>query len=323
MKYVIVGGLSLDSVINADGVRMLDQFGGNAAYGCAGARIWAPGEVGMVARRGLDFPTAWLRQAEEAGIDTAGVTAIPKAHGLLGGLVYDDRGDRDNYVSRDDVAKISGRGNNADMSPLTLHEAQVDFGADASDIPAAYNDAVAVHLAPRYLNKQLSCARHYRERNPAARIILDPMHFYMYLERSDELKTLFSLVDVFLPSEAEVHQMFGPVAPEDGARYLADMGARVVVVKLGGEGCLVYDRGSGRGVRLPVYPAALCDPTGAGDSFCGGFLVGLDETGDAVQAALYGTVSASFVVEGFGAEHTYAVTRAMATERLERLRSLL
>ncbi|MCC8166229.1 MAG: carbohydrate kinase family protein, partial [Planctomycetes bacterium] len=254
MKYVIVGGLSLDSVINADGVRMLDQFGGNAAYGCAGARIWAPGEVGMVARRGSDFPTAWLRQAEEAGIDTTGVTAVQKAHGLLGGLVYDDRGDRDNYVSREDVEKISGRGNNADMSPLTLHEAQVEFGADASDIPAAYDDAEAVHLAPRYLNKQLSCARHYRERSPDARIILDPMHFYMYLERSDELRILFSLVDVLLPSEAEVNQLFGPIAPEDGARHLADMGARVVVVKLGKDGCLVFDRDSGRIVRIPIFP---------------------------------------------------------------------
>ncbi|MCC8166228.1 MAG: PfkB family carbohydrate kinase, partial [Planctomycetes bacterium] len=64
--------------------------------------------------------------------------------------------------------------------------------------------------------------------------------------------------------------------------------------------------------RTPSTPAAPTPPTGAGDSFCGGFLVGLRETGDAVEAALYGTVSSSFVVEGFGAEHTYAVTRALA-----------
>lgn len=323
MKYVIVGGLSLDSVINAAGEKMLDQFGGNAAYGCAGARIWAPGEVGMVARRGEGFPSEWLRHAERAGVDVAGVTAVAKPHGLLGGLVYDARGDRDDYVSRDDVMRISGRGGNADMSPLALHAAQVEFGADASDIPAAYNDAEAVHLAPRYLNKQLSCARHYRGRNPGALIILDPIHFYMHLERSNELRELFGLVDALLPSEAEIAMLFGPIAPEEGARLLGDMGARTVVVKLGKEGCLVYERDSGRMTRVPIHPVDARDPTGAGDSFCGGFLVGMKETGDPVQAALYGTVSSSFVVEGFGAEHTYAVTRDMAEKRLAHMRALI
>lgn len=323
MKYVIVGGLSLDSVINAAGEKMLDQFGGNAAYGCAGARIWAPGEMGMVSRRGQGFSGEWLREAVAAGIDVSGVTVVDKPHGLVGGLVYDERGDRDNYVSRADVMRISGRGGNADMSPLALHTAQVEFGADATDIPAAYNDAVAVHLAPRYLNKQLSCARYYRMMNPGARIILDPMHFYMHLERSDELRQLFSMVDAVLPSEAEVEQLFGPVDPMKGARLLTDLGAKIAVVKLGMQGCLVYESATGRATRIPVHAVDARDPTGAGDSFCGGFLVGLNETGDPVQAALYGTVSSSFVVEGFGAEHTYAITLDMAEKRLQHMRNTL
>ncbi len=322
MKYVVIGGLSIDNVVNADGETKLDQFGGNAAYGCAGARIWAEGEVGMVARIGKGFPQTWLDAAARAGVNIDGVRKINSEHTLVGGMVYDERGDRDNYIARDDMAGIAGRGARKDMDPLFLHQAQVDFGPDAGDIPHCYDNAEAVLLAPRYLNKQLSCARHYREQGGTPLLILDPMHFYMHLERSDELGDLFSRVDVLLPSEFEVEMLFGKIDPLQGARLLADMGARVVVVKLGGNGCLVYQKNGARTTRTPVVQGVVVrDPTGAGDSFCGGFLVGLNETGDPVEVALYGTVSASFVIEGFGADFTFAVSRLAAEKRLRCLRA--
>jgi ribokinase len=96
---------------------------------------------------------------------------------------------------------------------------------------------------------------------------------------------------------------------------LLDHGARAVVVKIGAYGSLVV--GPGREVtHVPAYPAAVVDPTGAGDSFCGGFLVGLQETGDLVQAALYGTVAASFVVEAEHAIPVLGITREQAAARL-------
>jgi ribokinase len=323
MKYVVVGGLSLDHVVNSRGETMLDQFGGNAAYAAAGVRIWAAGEIGMVARRGDGFATNWLDGAERAGIDTSGVTRVPAPHGLHGGMVYDERGNRDDYVARDKVAATPGRGEGATENPLTLHRAQMDFGADATDIPPAYNDAEAVHLAPRYLRKQLSVLRHYRNLNPNVIIIADPITFSMQLEREDELRELFSLVDAILPSEIELELLFGPVDPLEGAKLLASFGACVVVVKLGRMGCLVYQNKLDRVDRIPICPVPARDPTGAGDSFCGGFLVGLRETGDPVEAAVYGTVSSSFVVEGFGADFTYSIERKAAEERAATLRSTL
>ena len=214
------------------------------------------------------------------------------------------------------------------MSPLLIHKAQTEFGTDASDIPPAWADAEAVLLAPRYLNKQLSCVRFYREGTPAAPrqgrpaplIILDPMHFYMYLERSDELRQLFSQVDVLLPSEDEVNRLFGPIDPVQGAKLLAEFGPATVVVKVGSRGCVVYQRATDTVTRLPAFLTNAVDPTGAGDSFCGGFLVGLRESGDPITAALYGTISSSFIVEGFGAQHSYQVTRALAEQRLAALR---
>lgn len=323
MKYVVVGGLSLDHVVNSRGETMLDQFGGNAAYAAAGARIWAPGEVGMVARRGGGFSAGWLDAARRAGIDVSGVTAVAAPHGLHGGMIYDGRGDRDDYVARANVADSPARGQAAMESKLALHRAQMDFGADASDVPAAYDDAEAVHLAPRYLKKQLSVARHYRKTNPGATIIVDPITFSMQLEREDELRELFGLVDAVLPSEKELELLFGPVDPLEGAKLLASFGARTVVVKLGREGCLVYQSEGGRADRVPICPNPARDPTGAGDSFCGGFLVGLRESGDPLAAALYGTVSSSFVVEGFGADYTYQVAREAAEKRLAALRRIV
>ncbi|MCC8179809.1 MAG: carbohydrate kinase family protein [Planctomycetes bacterium] len=321
MKYVVVGGLSVDHVINAAGEKRLDQFGGNGAYGSAGARIWAgPNAVGLVARYGDTFPEEWIRRAAAAGIDTLGVRRYPGEHTLLGGLIYDERGDRDSYVSKDDVMQAREKGEKRDMSPLTLHRAQVDFGADGTDIPARYADAEAVLLAPRYLNKQRSCVDFFANNGKTPRIIVDPMHFYMNLERSEDMAGLFSRVDVVLPSEAEITHLLGPCDPLVGAKYLAELGARTVVVKLGGEGCMVYQAESDAVVRLPIHPADVSDPTGAGDSFCGGFMVGLAETGDPVEAAMYGTVSSSFVVEGFGADYTYSVTREMAEKRLATLK---
>ena len=93
------------------------------------------------------------------------------------------------------------------------------------------------------------------------------------------------------------------------------MGARAAVVKLGANGCIVVDAHA-QFTHVPAYPSRTVDPTGAGDSFCGGFLVGLRETRDLVRAALYGTVAASFVVEERTAVPVFAVSRASAEERL-------
>jgi len=322
VKYVVVGGLTIDNILSASGERRFSQFGGNAAYGAAGARIWATGEVGMVARKGGDFPDEWMREVQVAGIDVSGVTPVPGPHLLTSGMIYDDRGDRDDYLSTEDVAGASGRGRQ-NTSLAAQHRAQEEFGADKADIPARYNSAKAVFLAARYLNKQRGCAKHFREVNPHAKLVLDPSEFYMHLERSAEIRELFGMVDVVLPSETEIRHLLGPIDLLEGAKYLNEMlGARVVVVKAGMAGCIVYDGQSRTTTRIPIFPVYAKDPTGAGDSFCGGFLVGLQETGDPVRAAMYGTVSSSFIVEHFGASATYAVTRREAELRLAHLKNL-
>ncbi|MYJ77451.1 MAG: carbohydrate kinase, partial [Caldilineaceae bacterium SB0670_bin_27] len=74
---------------------------------------------------------------------------------------------------------------------------------------------------------------------------------------------------------------------------------------------------------IPTFPTAAVDPTGAGDAFCGGFLVGMAQTGDARQAALYGAVSASFIIKDFGVLHALRVDAAQAHSRLQQLQMRL
>ena len=90
-------------------------------------------------------------------------------------------------------------------------------------------------------------------------------------------------------------------------------------VKLGPRGCLVWDRAAGKAVPVPVIPTDAIDPTGAGDSFCGGFLAGLVATGDPVLAAAHGAVSASFIVSRHGADGALPVDRAACRARLDTL----
>lgn len=313
MKYVVVGGLTIDHVVSTRGERMPSQFGGNAAYGSAGLRLWAkPGEVGIVARMGEDYPREWVDKIRQAGIDTEGVRSLPIPHTLRGGMVYNSRGDRDDYVNFSEDGKAF-----AAQDPERIRQAQEDFAPDSGDIPESYRSAEGIFLAPRKLEKQLDCARFFRQAGEGKKIIVDPLSFSMRMERKAELESLLSMVDAFLPSEVEVTELFGPIDPKEAARRLGEMGAPVVVIKLGREGCLVYERQTGEMTRLPVCRVDARDPTGAGDSFCGGYLAGLLLTGDPVLAAVYGTVTSSFIISGFGVEYTYPVSSREAQSRLQ------
>jgi len=101
------------------------------------------------------------------------------------------------------------------------------------------------------------------------------------------------------------------------------MGCRFVAIKHGAGGSCIWDREQARGWHVPAYPARVRDVTGAGDAYCGGFLAGLCGQGDALEAALMGTVSASLAIEGSGAVYPLGALPGLARARLEALRPLV
>ena len=147
-------------------------------------------------------------------------------------------------------------------------------------------------------------------------------------------QTLLANIDFLLPSieELTVHadaafKAEGAGSTRDGnvfeaGRRLLAFGPRGIGVKMGARGMRFLLRDGERWHQIPPYPAQVVDPTGAGDAFCGGFLVGLARTGDPLQACLYGAVSASFIIEEFGVLHALEVDAAAGQSRLKRLQDI-
>ena len=152
---------------------------------------------------------------------------------------------------------------------------------------------------------------------PQARVVtVDPHYQHLHADWHQVLP----LIDAFLPSRGEAAALLGSwPGPDEAVRALAALGAPVVCVKLGAEGSIGYRAADGLLVRMPATSADPVDPTGCGDAFCGGFLVGLAESGDLRTAMAHGAVSAAFVAEDHGAAHALTVDRREARRRLAAL----
>src|SRR5262249_12441197 len=189
---------------------------------------------------------------------------------------------------------------------------------DWSDVPAAYYGARGFHVASMQYDRQLSVANGLRERNIL--FTLDPG----WGEQPDgERRALAQATPLLLPSEKQAVWLTGEsTAMEAALERLTSFGSEAVAIKLGPLGSLVYDVRRRRRYHVPVYPARVKDPTGAGDAYCGGFIAAYAESGDSYESALRATVSSSFVIEGFDSRFTLRIDRREADERLRVLREL-
>ena len=317
-RVVVAGGLRIDYLISTTGQVTLRQCGGNGLYSAVGARVWGAA-VGLLGRVGQNYPRAWLDQAQAAGIDTAGVHWLSSDAEMRTFFAHHPHGGR---VEGDPAFHFGRLGLPVPPDLLTYHQPDADqedavyrpLWLTPADLPPAYSAAQAFHLAPMNWESHLGLVRALRGRGGL--VSLDPGERYMTAARRAEVADLLAGVEVFLPSELETTPLLGEVSPLEAARWFAAHGPRVVVLKQGGRGVLVYDRPTDRFYHAPPVPTTIRDVTGAGDAFCGGFLVGWLETGDPVQAARYGAVSASLALEDFGALYALRYGRADAEARL-------
>ncbi len=331
-----VGNLQIDSVIAANGEVGLNFAGGNGGYSAVGARLWARACL-LIAQMPQNFPAKWLDELSKAGVSTERVTPIagfrPEASEWF---LYEADGSRQDFIfasvselipygchfpsepgtalslSSEQVVKLKdavkrASGGRTEPRPvINLSERARQILSDASNVQA-------VHLAPSSYDMQLALVRALAAQGKM--ISLDPGHYVKRL-RPERLAELLEHVTIFAPSEREVYEFRGECDLEQAANDFAAMGPEIVVIKVGPRGALVLRRDTGRLEHVPAFPSRTLDPTGCGDSFCGGFLAGYWETGDALQAAHYGTVSASYTVEGFGVNYALQFTREDAEQRL-------
>jgi sugar/nucleoside kinase (ribokinase family) len=281
-RYLTLGNLLVEDVVTPAGAHAPGRLGGDALYSAIGARAFAD-DVQMAVRVGHDFPLELQAALEQAGL-TPGL--IPSEHetvrlrvelGIEGGARFRFRS-----------------GSYVDATPTP------------DEIPSALAAGLeGVHVAPVPFAQMEALVGWAR---PRARLVtLDPHYEHM----DADWTRILPLVDAFLPSRAEATALLGGwPGPEPAARRIAALGAPTVAIKLGSEGSIGL-RGDEL-VRLPAAVGDPVDPTGCGDAFCGGFLVGLAETDDLRIAMARGTVAAGIVAQDHGAAHALVPDRAAA-----------
>jgi sugar/nucleoside kinase (ribokinase family) len=329
IEFACVGGMREDYFITASGEVRVREIGGNALYAAVGARLWSP-RVGVVSRVGENYPGEWLDVVRARGIDAGGIKIVPGPQDTRTFYAYLSLEERVDTNPATHFARVGHPlpPELAGYATSTEGQAERDkFGPLAvrpADVPEHYLQALGFHLAPYDFVVHATLPLTLRQRGVRC-LTCDPSIRYMQPPFAEEVKQLAHGLDAFLPSEMETRAFFrdGPEDLWQAAEAFGAMGAKIVVLKLGARGQYVFDSVARRKWHVPAYPAKVKDVTGAGDAYCGGFLVGLAQTHDPVEAALRGAVSASLVIEGVGALYALDSTPGLAEARLLALRDLV
>lgn len=292
---VCLGNFTIDDVVLPDSTEKPGCMGGDALYATLAARPWES-SCELVAPVGNDFPPEIAQRMRSAGLSDAGMLqrSLPTLHNRV---EYFADGTRrwTLYATEDDFDELSPR---------------------PHDIPESYRDAGAFMVLAMTLAAQQDLVADLRA-NTQAIIALDPQEDYIKGNEA-ALRALVSRTDIFMPSAEEVQRLLGTSDWSFAARSFAALGPQVVVIKLGAEGSLVYDRRRDAQFSIPAFPVAnVIDTTGAGDSFCGGFMACyLGDPSRPEDAARAGAVAASFAVEGYGVDPLFVVSAEKMRERL-------
>ena len=283
-NIVIAGHLTIDEIRLSDGRVLPGTTGGAAAYAALGAFL-AQGEVLIVARVGEDYPLARLELSHLDGgrIRTENITRVP------GRSIHN-------------VAHYGADGERSyDIEDFDVLIEQTPRGADLQDVDVN-GRWVLVSPGPLPQQAQLVQVLHAA----GANIALDTeLH---YLTGADSLERIMELtrnIDCFLPSLEHIQHLFATDVQADPSGlkdFVQSLGCPMTIVKCGRRGAVLFGPETPSGFRVPAVPdLEVADPTGAGDGFNGGFLVGLSRGERPAAAAMTGCVAASFVVQAIGA----------------------
>ncbi len=294
---LVVGSVALDSVETPFG-RADEVLGGSATYFASSASHFAP--VQLVGVVGHDYPVDRLAPLAGRGVD-------------LGGL------------ERADGASFRWRGRyRHDLNAAETLETHLGvFSNFRPKIPATFRAAPFVFLANIDPRLQLQVLEQVERPRLVA---CDTMNFWIE-SRRPELVQLLGRVDLITLNDGEARQLTEQANLVQAARWILDRGPRYVVIKKGEHGAFMFTRDSV--FFAPAYPLeAVFDPTGAGDSFAGGFIGYLASTGDLAERALrravvVGSAMGSFAVEQFSNGRLLEITRDDIDRRVQEFRQLV
>ena len=288
MAITVVGSVGLDSVETPFGA-VTDALGGAVSYFALAASHY--GQVNVVAVVGDDFPAEYREQLDARRIRLEGMQTVAGETFRWGGRYHLDMNSRDTLFTNLGVF--------ADFAPA---------------IPQGYNGADTVFLANIQPDLQLDVLRQAGE--GAKLRALDTMNLWIDIAR-DALTEVMRRVDVVIIAEEEARQYTGETSLRKAVRKILALGPQRLVVKQGSYGALLFDADGGY-FAAPAYPLEdVRDPTGAGDSFAGGFLGYLTQrlsAGDTLtandyqRALVHGNIMGSFACEDFSVRRLLALT---------------
>ncbi len=294
MSLVVIGTMAFDALETPFG--KVDRIiGGSATYvAWSASNFYKP--IKQVSIIGGDFPKDELDKLKARGVQFEGVEVVPDGKSFFwSGRYHMDMNTRDTLAT--------------DLNVLAQFNPQ---------LPGSYQDCEFLMLGNLVPAIQQSVIRQFRKRPKL--IVLDTMNFWMETAM-DDLKEAIAMTDVLLVNDAEARQLSGEYSLPKAALKIQAMGPKYLIIKKGEHGALLFH---GKHVFFaPALPLEeVFDPTGAGDTFAGGFIGHLARTKDISfenmkTAIIVGSAMASFCVEKFGPQRLQELTRKEIDERMD------
>ena len=293
MSLITVGTMAFDAIETPFG--KVDKIvGGSATYvAYAASNFLQP--IHQISIIGNDFPKEEIEELERRGVKLDGVEVVAdKKSFFWSGKYHLDMNTRDTLVTDLNVL--------ADFNPI---------------VPDSYQDSEFLMLGNLMPKLQLSVINQMKVRPKL--IVMDTMNFWMDIAL-DDLKEVLKKVDVLLVNDGEARQLSGEFSLVKAARKIMEMGPQFLIIKKGEHGALLFHKH--HVFFAPALPLEeVFDPTGAGDTFAGGFIGHLAKTKDISfenmkTAIIVGSALASFCVEKFGPERMKEITKEDIDERI-------
>ena len=290
---IIVGSIAFDAIETPFG-KTDKIIGGAGTYICFSSSYFTkPHAIAVV---GGDFPQEYISKLQQKGVDTTGLQVIKDEKTFFwAGKYYDNMNKRDTLVTELNVLEH--------FNPI---------------IPESYQGIEYVMLGNLSPIVQRQVIERLTKRPKL--IVMDTMNFWMDI-MLDELKKTISMVDVITINEEEARQLSGEYSLVKAAQKILAMGPKILIIKKGEHGALLFNKK--QVFFAPALPLEdVFDPTGAGDSFAGGFIGYLAQTKDISfdnmkRAIIFGSAMASFTVEKFGVKKLIDLTQHQVDERVQ------
>lgn len=278
IDYIAFSNLIIDDIVFPDGRSSMNITGGSGLHALVGMRVWSD-SIGYAASIGSDLDQKHLAGLTKFGVDVSGLVL------------------RDGYSTARAWQIFEEDDTRIEIFRTSL-EAFDKRKVTTADLPASYQKAKGFHIHWGSLVETEVVIRELKGLNPQVKLVLEATP-----DNTQEGQAIFQRIlphiTLFAPDREEASAITGKADPEAICDELLAWGAPMVAIRMGARGSLVKTS-TGDGWILPAVPTEIVDVTGAGNSYCGGFVTGLGDGLPPLEAALRGVVSASFALEQLG-----------------------